>query len=84
MLILLYLFQTPLFTIPSSLTIDVTSSDVSADEVQLYDIDITNTCTCCNFTCDVICPNAAQVFYVTTGNKIVHFYTNGFFRLNMS
>ena len=72
MIIVCLTFQTPTITIPSSLTIDVTSADISADEVQVYDIDVTNGCTCCgslccNFTCEVASTNSSQAFYIAAG-----------------
>lgn len=64
-----------MFSVPATNeSVEVTSSDVTADKVTVYDITINNTGLCTNFTCDVNCTNLDHVFHVDEGMFVSHLY----------
>ena len=63
-----YFYQTPQVSVPTEKTIGITSADLTANEVTVLSITITNAGSCTSFTCDVTCINYNQTFSFSAGN----------------
>ena len=59
------IFQSPVFNNPTTVVVHAVNGDVN--ELDVFDITITNTGICTYFVCDVVCLNDAKLFWIDEG-----------------